>query len=259
MTPGERFMTDIIYVGIFNPDSFPKDTFLKCFPICNAECPEWDKVENTGGINGQEQAGVFGSAACKKKCLDNPQCAGFDLDTNANRNSCWLHLSPNNFANPQTGRTGINLYKLIKRCPPGKLITALKYNLVRLYYHQVYNVCHYLLWKEINCLLFLLGVTPTPAPQATKDYKDCKFTQYVNESANGASKTNANSLDACLEDCRSNSACTCVEFSNANGCWMHTTNNWKTSKGRNDGVTIYEKTVCGGEYTNNKQYLLLLK
>ena len=86
--------------------------------VCPDDCPEWEKLENQQGDGAVEFTGAENEAECKTACLDDAGCVGFDLDTNTDPDSCWLHGDVDNFTPPKD-KQGVNLYKLVARCPEG--------------------------------------------------------------------------------------------------------------------------------------------
>ena len=49
---------------------------------------------------------------CKSECLSNSDCVGFDFNTIANPNECWIHTDSDAISenNRNTGVSGVDLY-----------------------------------------------------------------------------------------------------------------------------------------------------
>ena len=79
------------------------------------------------------------------------------------------------------------------------------------------------------------------------EFEDCEFRQQSDMSADGATQVaSGTNRDLCLGACRANAACRAVEYSTANGCWMHTSDAYMAIIKANTGVTMYERVRCGG-------------
>ena len=87
-------------------------------------CPVWEKLENQRGDGAVQNEDASDETECKAACIADSGCVGFDLDTRDS--TCWLHLSVDNF-DPPIPNDGINLYKLVERCPDGMWTSQLLY------------------------------------------------------------------------------------------------------------------------------------
>ena len=72
----------------------------------------FEVFENTNANGATRDSGSDTVDECKSVCLSNSDCVGFDFNTIANPNECWIHTDSNAISeeNRNTGASGVNLY-----------------------------------------------------------------------------------------------------------------------------------------------------
>lgn len=86
----------------------------------DAECPVWEKVEDTRADGATRSDDATNEAECQAECIGSLSCVGFDLDRRETQEVCWLHTDLDNIQpEAQIDEPGVDLYILQARCPEG--------------------------------------------------------------------------------------------------------------------------------------------